>query len=110
MSNTGELQNVSIDSLWVSNGAVRKNSAQQIAKAAKFLSAAGSIPLVLAAPSGKIIHGAEFWHGQKAIGATTIDVVFLHGKTEAELRLIEIAVPRIAQHSLWNKETLGLAI
>jgi DNA methylase/ParB/Sulfiredoxin domain len=86
----------------------RKHSAQQVRKLAASLSQFGFVVPIVTDPELRVVAGWGLVLGARQLGLTEVPAVCLADLSEAELRVLRLALNRIAEDSGWDRQALTL--
>ena len=86
----------------------RKHSAQQVRKLAASLARFGFVYPILINSSGRVVAGSGLVLAAKELGLAEIPAVTIGELSDAELRVLRLALNRITEDATWDREELAL--
>lgn len=95
-----------IDSLHAAERRVRKSAPDQVARVKASIARLSFCAPVLIDVDGRIIDGHIRWEAARALGMSSIPCVVVGSLSRAEVRLLRIALNRIAERGGWEMEAL----
>src|SRR5262249_34080986 len=86
----------------------RKHPPQQVRKLAASLNRFGFVFPILLDPEGRVVAGWGLVLAARRLGLGEVPAVNLTDLSEAELRILRLALNRITEDSAWDREALAL--
>lgn len=87
---------------------LRKNAHVQVDRICETIRAIGFRSPLLISENGTIIDGLSRWHAAKRLNISEIPCIIVHDATEADLRLLRLAVNKLPQEAEWSIDDLKL--
>lgn len=99
-----------VSGLRPANRRLRKSNATQVKQVARSMAAFGCCQPVLIDSSGRIVDGHIRWEAAESLGIDRVPCIIIDHLTEDEIRLLRLALYRLAENGEWDFEQLQLEV
>jgi hypothetical protein len=86
----------------------RKHPPQQVRKLAASLDRFGFVLPILIDPEGRVVEGWGLVLAARQLGLSEVPAISLTDLSEAELRVLRLALNRMTEDAVWDREVLAL--
>jgi hypothetical protein len=106
LRNRPEFQHLSIDSVHPYKNHARRHPKSQLEKLKALIRHFGQVVPIIVDDQNVIVDGHAIWQAQRELDADEVMVVTMVGRDQADLRALRLALNRIAEEAVWNKDAL----
>jgi DNA methylase/ParB-like nuclease domain len=106
LRNCPEFKHLSIDSVHPYKNHARRHPKSQLEKLKALIRHFGQVVPIIVDDQNVIVDGHAIWQAQRELDADEVMVVTVVGRDQADLRALRLALNRIAEEAVWNKDAL----
>ena len=106
LRNCSELKHVAIDDVHPYKNQTRGHKKSQVEKLKALIRHFGQVVPIIVDEQNVIVDGHAIWRAQRELDADEVMVVTMVGRDQADLRALRLALNRIAEEAVWNKDAL----
>jgi hypothetical protein len=106
LCNRPELKHLSIDSVHPYKNHARRHPKSQLEKLKPLIRHFGQVVPIIVDEHNVIVDGHAIWQAQRELDADDVIVVTMVGRNPTDLRALRLALNRVAEDGVWNKDAL----
>jgi hypothetical protein len=106
LRNCPELSHLSIDSVHPYKNHARRHPRAQVEKLKALIRHFGQVVPIIVDEHNVIVDGHAIWQAQRELDADDVIVVTMVGRNPTDLRALRLALNRVAEEGVWNKDAL----
>src|SRR6516225_54472 len=106
LRNCSELKHVAIDDVHPYKNQTRGHKKSQVEKLKMLIRHFGQVVPIIVDEQNVIVDGHAIWQAQRELNADEVIVVTMVGRNPAELRALRLALNRVAEETVWDKDAL----